>query len=227
MLDFYNEAGEYFSKTRQKSYGIAGDYNLPYVTNMLKELNPGDKILDLGCGDGRLISGLPSRVEYVGIDFSETLLAQAKKRYKGRKFIAGDISEPKTYKNLGKYDRIFCIATLHHIPTKKEQLKVLRLAHEHLKKNGVIIITVWNLVQMRYLSEQVKSLRMKSRNLRWVGIPFQKKYMRYCFTFDKRYLSEIMLSAGYHIESIRYVDRDGREVGAFDGRDLMVVARKG
>lgn len=226
VRDFYNETGEYFSKTRQKSYGIEGDFNWPYVSRELSTLKKGDRVLDLGCGNGRLVSGLQSGIEYLGVDFSNTLVGEAKKQYKDRKFVVGDISKKETYRNIGKFDQIYCLATLHHIPTKKDQIKTLKYASEHLKKNGKLIITVWNLVQMRYLSEHLKSLRLKSQNIRWVGIPFQSKNLRYCFTFDKRYMANLLMKSGYEVDKMMYVDREGEKVDFLHGRDLMVVARR-
>jgi cyclopropane fatty-acyl-phospholipid synthase-like methyltransferase len=43
---------------------------------------PGQKVLDLGCGNGRLFKILKNKnVKYVGVDNSEKLLLEAQKQY--------------------------------------------------------------------------------------------------------------------------------------------------
>jgi SAM-dependent methyltransferase len=62
-------------------------------------VSPGQRILDLGCGTGRLLDSLqPSRG--VGVDFSTEMVAEARQRHPHLEFIVGDVEDP------GVLDRI-------------------------------------------------------------------------------------------------------------------------
>lgn len=55
---------------------------------------PGDKILDLGCGNGNIIRMLQEKrkAEYCGVDISEAMIREAEKRAeKGAEFKAADV----------------------------------------------------------------------------------------------------------------------------------------
>ena len=60
----YNTIAEHFSKTR---ITVPEDKSVP--TEYIK---PGDKVLDLGCGNGALYSNLKEKnIDYLGVDFSK------------------------------------------------------------------------------------------------------------------------------------------------------------
>lgn len=67
-------------------------------------IQPGDTILDLGCGFGDLIPFLENtlgkdRFQYIGVDINEKLVAVAKQRFPSYHFIVKDIlEEPLTEK---------------------------------------------------------------------------------------------------------------------------------
>lgn len=225
VQQFYNEAGGYFSKTRQKTYG-GKDATWVEVRSFIKNLPSKASVLDLGCGNGRLLTGLPENIHYTGVDFSTTLLGIARKLHPTRRFIYGDISKPSVWREIGeaRYDAIFSIATLHHIPERSQQLYILRQVRKKLRKNGLVYISVWNLWQWRYLNFQLKSIRMKTRNIRWVNIPFANKWERFCFSFDKSYMRELVNNAGLKIEKIYYADKMGEKSEVRSGKNLVVIA---
>lgn len=53
-------------------------------------LRPGDRVLDLACGDGGLADYLPG-TQYVGVDASEEMVAAAKRD--GRNVVLGDLND--------------------------------------------------------------------------------------------------------------------------------------
>lgn len=221
---FYNEAGAYFSKSRQKTYGSSGatwQETRPY----LKQLSGGDNVLDIGCGNGRLLTGIKTPIDYTGVDFSEKLLDEAKKLHPNKRFILGDITDKDTWEKLGKYDATFCIATLHHIPTKKEQIFVLRQIGSHLKSDGFVYITLWNMLNINFWSLHLKSLRLKLKNFRWVKVPFKNKWDRFLFTFDKNYFSRLVNKTNLDIKHIFYCDKNGKRTNFLNGRNLVIVLK--
>lgn len=220
----YDEIGTHFSRTRQKTYG-SDSTNWPVTDKYIKKLKTGQSVLDIGCGNGKLVSGLPKGVDYVGTDFSRTLLTEAKSLYPGRDFRFGNVVEPKHWKGLAKYDAIFCVAVLHHIPEHEQQVYILTEAKKHLKKNGFLYLTVWNLWQERYLQNHLDSTELKKQDEKWVEIPYNKDWKRFCVAFDVQSLTNVLVEAGWDIQELYYADREGKKANIMTGQNLVCVAK--
>lgn len=220
----YDEIGTHFSRTRQKTYGSSSS-NWPVTDTYLKKLKSGDSVLDLGCGNGKLVSGLPEGVQYTGTDFSKTLLEEAKSLYPDNVFQFGNVIEPEHWIKLPEFDAIFCVAVLHHIPSKDQQLYVLEQAKEHLKQGGFIYITVWNLWQEKFLQNHLDSAELKSIDEKWVEVPYNKDWKRFCVAFDIRSLTDLMIVAGLDITEMFYADREGNKSDLMHGQNLVCVAK--
>ena len=211
----YDEIGTHFSRTRQKTYGTSSS-NWPVTDIYLKKLKAGQSILDIGCGNGKLISGLPKGVSYLGTDFSQTLLAEAKLLYPGYDFCFGNAIEPDHWEGLGMYEAIFCVAVLHHIPERAQQVYILTEAKKHLKKGGFLYLTVWNLWQEKFAQYQIDD---------HFEVPYNKKWIRYCVAFDVQTLTDILTEAGFNVEEMFYAGQDGGRADMINGQNLVVVAR--
>lgn len=133
----YNLTAEDFSRTRE------------YVPEdrkelLLKYIGPGDRILDLGCGNGRFFEVFKNmQVEYFGVDISKKMIKIAKEKYPNRDFQVADALSLPFSSNY--FDKIFSFAVFHHIPSKEFRLKFLKEAKRVLKPKGIFILTVWNL----------------------------------------------------------------------------------
>jgi len=220
----YDESGVYFSKTRSKSYG-KGNENWPVTQKYLDTLKKGMKVLDVGCGNGRLVSGLPKGGGYVGFDFSNTLLNEAKKKYPKQEFFLGDVVDSKTWNKLGKYDAIFCVAVIHHLPEREQQLYALKQMKKHAKKQALMFLSVWNLWQDRFLQAHLDSLNLKKHNERWTEVPFDKKWKRFVVQMDIPYLVELAKEAGWEVEEVYFADKYGERAHMQNGQNLVIVAR--
>ena len=220
----YDEIGVHFSTTRHKKYGTDST-NWPIIDHFLELLPPKSSLLDIGCGNGRLVTGIPKSVEYFGFDFSKTLVDQAKSDFPTRKFEVGDATDNKYWRGIGKYDAIFSVAVLHHIPSRAEQLALLRNAKKHINKNGMLVLTSWNLWQARYLTNHIQSLHLKKDNFRWLEIPYNRDWKRFCVAIDRPYLVNLLTEAGWEVEDVFYVDRDGKRSDMLRGRNLVAVAK--
>lgn len=133
--DDYNRIAPQFDSTRK--------YNWRDIAKIIETLDvkKGSKILDLGCGGGRLYEILEKHnISYTGVDISDKLISIAKKKYPKVKFIVADITE---FNSKEKYDYIFSIAVLHHVPSKILRDKSIQNIKNSLKNNGTAIVSVW------------------------------------------------------------------------------------
>jgi SAM-dependent methyltransferase len=186
----YNDIGKEFSATRQ--------YLWPDLTPFLARVKPGSSVLDIGCGNGRLLLGLPKNIEYTGLDISKELLKEAESAHPNYKFIEVDITDEQSWGGLPQYDYIFCVAVLHHLPTKNNQLNLLNQIKNHLKPKGKILITAWNLWQLKYLKYHL-DLKTKLQNPHFVYIPFQGR-PRFCFAVTIPYLKKLLKASNLKLK---------------------------
>lgn len=218
----YDEIGTHFSRTRQKTYGNGDSFNWPVTDKYLKKLKPEQCVLDIGCGNGKLVSGLPKGVEYVGTDFSNTLLSEAKRLYPYRDFRFGNVVDKSHWDNLDRYDAVFCVAVLHHIPEKEQQIYVLKQVKKHLAKGGFLYLTVWNLWQEKFLQYHIDDhAEVPYRQ----GLPEgRQEWKRFCVTFDVQTLTDLMSEAKLDVQEMYYADREGHKANILTGQNLVVVA---
>ncbi len=133
----YQEIAVGFDATRQKAIW-------PQMEALGASLKPGAKILDVGCGNGRLLKAFVGSVDYLGVDNSEALLASARKNYPGREFRLGDILELDKIPEKDFSD-IFCLAVLQHLPGRDLRRKALEQMRDKLAPDGRLVISAWNL----------------------------------------------------------------------------------
>ena len=98
----------------------------------------GDKILDLGCGNGNIINLLKKerKADYFGLDISENMIEEAKKKCgEDVKFTVGD-SENLPYQD-GQFDIIICNASFHHYTKPEVAIKEIKRV---LKSGGTFIL---------------------------------------------------------------------------------------
>lgn len=83
-----------------------------YLANLLT-LRPGERLLDLGCGDGRLCQFIPDSVAYVGVDISQVRINIASQRYPNRTFVCWDIYD--FLNNNLQFDTVAAFEILEHL----------------------------------------------------------------------------------------------------------------
>lgn len=212
----YDEIGEHFSRTRQKTYGNKQSANWRVTDKYLGNLASGSSILDIGCGNGKLVTGIPSDISYLGTDFSKVLLSEAKKLHPERAFRLADVTEEKHWENLGEFDAIFAVAVLHHIPKKEQQLYVLKKIKEHLVPNGFAFITVWNLWQVKYAQYQIDD---------HFEVPYNRKWKRYCVAYDIQSMTDLVTEPGLDLVELYYADSLGEKSDIINGSNLVCVVK--
>lgn len=163
----YEEIAEHYTETRKKQLW-------PELRDLCAGIKDGDKILDLGCGSGKLLDAFTDKdIRYLGIDTCDKLLDSAKKRFSDLYLQDEEIKASLRLKqenisfqngdvlNLGAlnevdFDYVFSIAVLQHIPGRNLQVQALKQLKNKVSDNGKIIISVWN---MRSEAWQKKNFR--------------------------------------------------------------------
>ena len=108
------------------------------------ELKNGDKILDVGCGDGyylHLLSNLGLNLKLVGTDDDELGLKKAKTNLnKNIKLVQADLMKNLPFKH-SLFDKIVMSEVAEHL---LNDLKGLREVNRVLKPGGILVLTVPN-----------------------------------------------------------------------------------
>ena len=185
----YNLIAKDFSRTRKNPW---------QETKFLFEnyLDSKDKVLDLGCGNGRFIPFFKEKeADYFGIDNSVELIEIAKNKYPQEKFQVEDalnLSFPNNF-----FDKVYSIAILHQIPSEEFRIQFLKEAERVLRPKGLLIITVWNFHTLKelFLLFKYTTLKMIGKSkLDWkdVFVPWGDETKRYYHIFSQKELEDLV-----------------------------------
>ena len=218
----YDAIAESFSESRKELW--------PELFELKKHIKDGERILDSGCGNGRLYELFRDKdVEYIGVDNSEKLIEKAREKYGDYFKVANLFELPFSDKY---FDSIWSVAVFHHIPSKQLRLKALKEMGRVLKKNGKIIMTCWNLWQPNYLKlllkftliKLFKGSKLDFKDIfvpKGVLIPGRRGKVRiYYHAFTKKELKKLFQKAGFKVGELRYLKRNKKKT------NILVVAKK-
>lgn len=235
------EYAEYLLKKTKEDYNlIAEDYartrTFTWDIEEIKQyLIPGERILDLGCGNGRLLKVLdPKRIDYIGVDVAEKLIEIAKRDYPGIKFQLVDpfyLPFPDNY-----FDKVFSIRTFHHLPSPELRIKFLKEVKRVLKPEGKFILSVWYAWSPKALGNFFHILKFGF--LKLIGLskldfgdaflPWGKNVQRYYHFFSKKELKNLLLSIDFKIKELKIICRPPELIKILKGKscDIFLVAQK-
>lgn len=220
------------NKTKNDYNLISGDFSntrnsvWPETRILEKYAKDGDKVLDLGCGNGRLVELFGGKnIEYFGVDGSENLVEIAREKYPAKYFQVADVLNLPF--GVDYFDKIFSIAVLHHIPSKELRGQFIREARRVLKPGGLLVITVWDLwgsfnSVKRIIKFAFLIIFGRSRlDFKDVFIPWQDKIFRYVHCFTKNELKKLAKKEGLKINEAGVFKREGSK-----NRNIYIVAEK-
>lgn len=223
LQTFYDTHAKHFSQTRKK--------NRPEFTYVLQEIeklanNKKIRILELWCGDGRLLRYISERIdtgiEYTGVDFAQGLIDIAKSHTpSNKKHTAKRICEDmKKYVENTKqesYDFVICIASFQHIPTSKERLYIMKNIYKTLVYDGSVIMLNRALSQRaikkyrkNYIASLLRAIIPGSKHTtRDLYIPRKHKNgieHRYYHFFSLKELHQLSIHSGFIVSQCQYID---------------------
>jgi len=123
----------------QRQYREAGDTFLSLCKyNQIEFQNLA--IIDIGCGNGYYTQIFKDMgcSDYTGIDITDVLFPELKKRFPNYKFKKCDITKEKLSK---KYDLIIMIDVSQHITAKTKFQFAMNNVKNHMSENGFFIVT--------------------------------------------------------------------------------------
>lgn len=163
LIDYYDDYAQAWANNWYNNESV-----LPYLKQFVEFLPNNARVLDLCCGAGYESMRLNKLgVNVVGADLSEKSINLARQCNPNIDFYVKDML--KSYKDLGLFDGIACIAGLVHLP--ENQLEVaFKNMHEVLKDNGYLLIVVRNGDKI------TKSIEVD-------GQTYAREF--YCYTLDK------------------------------------------
>lgn len=98
----------------------------------------GGSSADIGCGSGREVAWLNANgFSATGFDASESLLAEARRRYPGLKFATAELPE---LRGIGTFDNVLCETVIMHLDRKQIGPAVRRL-FEIVKPSGTLYLS--------------------------------------------------------------------------------------
>lgn len=229
---FYSDFSGSFAATRRRIQ--------PGVRRILVELpdSPLDTWLDLGCGSGALAvewlrAGRQSR--YLGVDFSESLLAEAAQEVAALPgheriiFAPANLVEPGWASGLaGPFRGVLCFAVLHHLPSGEIRQRVIHQVADLLPAGGYFAFSVWQfqhspkLLARRVPWEQAglraEDLEPGDTLLDWrAADPRQAGQvgLRYVHLFEPDELAELAQSSGFQVSETFESDGQGGRLGLY------------
>lgn len=217
-IEGYDRVANDWDKTRQNLWP-------ELIYEIKKYIKPNTKILDLGCGNARLVPEIEKinneflntldnklkiskenrpiseeakhSISYVGIDPSKGLIKIAKEKYPSYDLRDYNGLILSDFKNQ-EFDQVISIAVLHHIPPANV-IDWLKEANRVTKKNTISIFTTWNLSESNY--------DLNKDNDAIIGFVHHKN-TRYVHYYNNEEIKSIFKASNYSILDIKEIRRE-------------------
>ena len=204
------------AKWNAAEYAANSAVQQAWARELIGKLNlcGGEKILDVGCGDGKVTAEIARAVPrglVVGTDASAEMIAFAKKTFlpakiSNLKFETTDAREISGGKPTNTFDLVFSNAALHWVDDHE---KFLRGAAAVLKSGGRLVVSCGGKGNAH---DVFLALRPEMRLKRWCGF-FRRMPMPYFFYSPGDY-EKWLPKFGFKIHSLKLAPKDATYDGA-------------
>lgn len=171
-----------------------------------KQIAQDNKVLDLGCGNGRHTRVLlEQNLETFASDISYKILTIAKDNQLKQQYnsLSGLVNADGLLLPFREnfFDNLIMIAVIHHIDSNQKRIKILQEIYRILNENGIAFISCWIKSHPRFIKEDLADFI--SNGEKEVYIPWNlsdgRKIMRYYYLFDPEELESLVLQTGFSI----------------------------
>lgn len=115
---------------------VVANARVAYAQQYLR-VKEGERVLDLGCGPGDILSALPD-CEYVGVDVEKRYIEAARQRFGGRGTFRCTSVEQFVLEAPGSFDLVMANGVLHHLDDMQADM-MLQLAARAMNQNGRMV----------------------------------------------------------------------------------------
>lgn len=171
---------------------------------VLRLMDGGENLLDVGCGNGSLIFKAKERFEEVyGIDISRSRIAEAERNAIEKfgdlgniNFSVGDINEGIDFPD-GMFDTVTCVAVIEHL---FDPYFVVGEIYRVLRPGGIFIAEVPNIAYMRHrVHLLLGKLPVTSSPFNWKEVGWDGGHLHY---FTKKSFRGLLKECGFMIVEI-------------------------
>ena len=175
---------------------------LKWLHKVLKMLNPGSSVLDLGCGSGDPVDiEILKNHKIIGVDISKNMIHLAQKNVPTGRFIHNDVSKQSFLPD--SFHAVVAFYTLEHIP-REEHTSLLQRIYTWLRPEGLLLFTI-------------ESQAYNNETGNWLGEPM------FFSCYDPVTMKKIVREAGF---TILETDIEPQIEGDTEVSYLWILARK-
>ncbi|RMF32833.1 MAG: class I SAM-dependent methyltransferase [Chloroflexi bacterium] len=209
-----------------RSFADSRPPDQPGFWRLLPYIPAGGRLLDVGCGDGRIarwLEAVERPVAYWGLDFSPAMVALARRRCRTLRrvqttFRVADVAEPGWADDLplASFDVVLALALLHHLPGFALRARFLGRVAALLKPGGICGLSTWQFLRAE---------RLRRRIVPWSAVGLSPEVLepgdylldwrrdgygyRYVHLVDEAEMARLIRAAG--LVQVEAFDADGRE----------------
>lgn len=177
ILNYWNLRAE------KKSLNCTNDQNLEnfeikYFLTIIKKRS---KVLDIGCGEGRLLRELykKNNCSCYGLDFSKNLIDKAKKKSTNISYSCVDMNQiRKQFDENKKFDYIITKRSIQNLKSWKEQKAFINSINSFCKKNTKIFFMESSFTGLNRINIFRKKLKLKKIIKPWHNLYLDDKIIK-------------------------------------------------
>jgi trans-aconitate 2-methyltransferase len=170
----------------------------------LLKLNGSERVLDVGCGNGKVTAEIASRVPagtVLGVDSSADMIASARHQFgpEVRPNLRFEVAEARQLPFRHEFDLVVSFNALHWVPEQEQALRSIRSA---LKSSGTAQLRLVPAGQRKSLENVIEETRLSSRWARY----FHRFSDPYLHLTPEQYRA-LAEENGFRVERIHTADK--------------------